>query len=50
MLWAFVLVFALQAGLRAHDIPDEIVLQTYLKPGAASSAERMPPPTVAPAS
>jgi HupE / UreJ protein len=32
MLAAAVLVLAIQAAPRAHDIPDEIVLQTYVKP------------------
>jgi hypothetical protein len=31
-LWGALLVLTVQAAVRAHDIPDEIVLQIYLKP------------------
>jgi hypothetical protein len=32
LLAAAIVVLALQGALRAHDIPDEIVLQTYIRP------------------
>jgi HupE / UreJ protein len=35
MLAMALVVFAAQALVRAHDVPDEIVIQTYLKPDAA---------------
>ena len=35
MLGIALLLLSIQAPVRAHDVPDEILIQTYLKPGAA---------------
>ncbi len=35
MLGIALLLLSIQAPVRAHDVPDEILIQTYLKPGVA---------------
>ncbi|MSO55613.1 MAG: HupE/UreJ family protein [Acidobacteria bacterium] len=47
MLTAALLILAIQAAVRAHDIPDEIVLQAYLKPDQSQMTVLLRVPLIA---